>query len=412
MTRALTGLQAVAELFKLKLKWIVGGNRRATDQPKNILVLGYMGVGDLVLFTPALRALKQAFPQSRITWLTGSYSGAAALTPAVPEIDEVLTFDWAGMDQMEKRIVNRALRERHFDLVIANYFSPVRFFMSGLSNVPLRVGSYRVLKFPHVWRRPFAYLRWRMHFEFLEEEFFRKRFFNVRVPITSADVHEVDKALKLIRAIATGNHDRTPRLNIPSVMESRAKRTLDSLGVKSGDHLIAVHPAASPGQRWKQWPLERYATLCQHLIEREDVKILAVGTAAEWTEMSAAFKDLPPTRLLSVPDRDLLEVAAMLRRCALVVGGDSGIAHLAVALGVPTVRLFGPTDPRAFAPINPGPHVNVTVDIVCRPCVFSGLPAPGVLNFTNCGHRACLNQMDETIVYNQVVSAFRATQHA
>ncbi len=119
--------------------------------------------------------------------------------------------------------------------------------------------------------------------------------------------------------------------------------------------VVALHPGS--GSPRKNWPAERYAALGARLARESRARLLViVGPADEaaWRVLRGHWMAEPP---LILAQQSLAQVGAILSRCHLLVGNDSGIAHLAAALGLPTIALFGPTDPRIWAP--QGPRVTV-----------------------------------------------------
>lgn len=387
-------LLALLEMLFVRLIWRAGIARLARDpSPKNILVFGYMGIGDLLLFIPTLKALKKNFPDCRVTLLTGPYSGAPELARAITEIDEIINIDWVKASFFEKIKINRQLRALRFDTVIATYTAPIRFFLTGLSKVPLRTGHCRNIAYPQPWKSPFGYLKWRFQFEFMEEEFFKRLFFNKKVFIGQGPVHEMDKGLKLIEALLPGkSFEKTIELNIPR-----------QAGLKSSDNLIAMHITASIGQRWKQWPLDRYQLLCQKILKDWPIKLVFLGTTGEQELAKNLLNALDADRIVNFMGKtSVLEAAALLKNCVLFIGGDSGLGHLSIAVGTPTIRIFGPSDQPGYAAWQGTRHADITLDLECRPCLVSGLLRPGVLNYANCPHKNCLNQLSVELVYQQV----------
>mgnify|MGYP005836315519 CR=1 FL=1 len=123
----------------------------------------------------------------------------------------------------------------------------------------------------------------------------------------------------------------------------------------AGTPVIALHPGS--GSARKNWPAVRYAALATHLHQHYGAHILAVAGPADEAvvrEMRHAWQNTPLTLAQNLT---LPEVAALLARCHCFIGNDSGIAHLAAALGVPTVALFGPTDPALWAPAGPAVRI-------------------------------------------------------
>jgi heptosyltransferase-2 len=126
-------------------------------------------------------------------------------------------------------------------------------------------------------------------------------------------------------------------------------------------NLIAVHPGS--GSERKNWPLERFAELATLLLERPQTRLLLIGGEADGRRLETLQRNLPSDRVELARNLPLAELARRVRDCALFLGHDSGISHLAAAVGTPSVLLFGPTDPAIWAPQNP------QVRIVRAPCL-------------------------------------------
>jgi heptosyltransferase-2 len=115
--------------------------------------------------------------------------------------------------------------------------------------------------------------------------------------------------------------------------------------------LIALHPGS--GSETKNWPLERWAAVAESLLSVDsNRRLLLIGGEADATRIAQLCETLPNERVQSAQNLSLLELAARLQNCALFLGHDSGISHLAAAVGTPSLLLFGPTDPAIWAPAN------------------------------------------------------------
>jgi ADP-heptose:LPS heptosyltransferase len=126
-----------------------------------------------------------------------------------------------------------------------------------------------------------------------------------------------------------------------------------------------LHPGS--GSKKKVWPLERFLSLAQILQDRFGSKILVILGPAEGSEVEKAFEGLDPRTFIPLKGLSLLQVASVMEGCRLFIGNDSGISHLSSALGIPTIALFGPTDPKAWSPRGEKVWV-VRKEIPCSPC--------------------------------------------
>ncbi|HEY3662268.1 MAG TPA: glycosyltransferase family 9 protein [Chthoniobacterales bacterium] len=142
---------------------------------------------------------------------------------------------------------------------------------------------------------------------------------------------------------------------------------------QSDPALIAIHPGS--GSAAKNWPLERFAEVAGALLsEDENRRLLIAGGEADEHTIAKLAAALPAKRVNVARNRPLPELACTLQNCALFIGHDSGISHLAAAVGAPSLLLFGPTDPAIWAPANPQVRVLRSPNLA-----MSGIEVPRVL---------------------------------
>jgi ADP-heptose:LPS heptosyltransferase len=144
---------------------------------------------------------------------------------------------------------------------------------------------------------------------------------------------------------------------------------VESLLTEHGDsrHIIAIHPGS--GAAVKNWLPERWRDVLAQLARSADYRFVLTGGTGEESMLAAAAAGLDPPPLSLAGRTTLGQLAALFERCRLVVGGDSGPLHLAAAVGTPTVRLFGPTDPDRFGPLGADVrHKVVRASLPCQPC--------------------------------------------
>jgi len=124
----------------------------------------------------------------------------------------------------------------------------------------------------------------------------------------------------------------------------------------------------SAGRAIKQWPPERFAEVARRLVDCSDATIVLSGSAADRALVDTVKAAVPSGRAVDVAgDVDLLTLAGLVERCDVLITGDTGPMHLAVAVGTPVVAVFGPSDPVRYAPRGPFDRV-VRVDLPCSPC--------------------------------------------
>jgi lipopolysaccharide heptosyltransferase II len=324
------------------------------QSPLSILLIRPDHLGDLLFTTPTLRALREAFPQARITGLIGPW--AEAVVASNPCLDEVMLCPFPGFARQPKRSIiepyvvlgryARLLREKEFDLAV-------------------------VLRFDHWWGALLAYLARiprRVGYDMAEV----KPFLTDAVPYVPSR-HEVEQNLALVEAAGVqGEHPITPAaypLEFPLRAQDLAfaVRYLAEQGVGDDDPLVCIHPGA--GAPVKLWRKEGWARVADALVKGYGAKVILTGSASEEPLVQAIAERMASQPLGAAGQTTLGGLAALMARCRLALGVDSGPLHLAVAVGTPTVHLYGPVDSRTFGPWgDPARHIVLTSDMDCIPC--------------------------------------------
>lgn len=275
-----------------------------------ILLLHLGRLSDAVFALPACVAVRERFPEARITAFTTSWGGELfALSGAVSDIWPVEGAQPADvMRPWNVWEVFRAMREfrrRQYELAIDFWPLGETILLALAARVPARLAA-------------------------LSPEGFAGLFFNVwRVPDDPRQ-HRVDRYLNALRALGIPPTVRAPALRTDPVADERFERWLRARGIEAGELLVGLSPEADPGAA--VWPPERFLDLAYRLAHHFRVRLIDVSRRG-WGRARA------PKGTLSLRTRSLRELASALARCALMVSGDAGPGHLAAALGVPTLML-------------------------------------------------------------------------
>jgi len=316
---------------------------------QRILVIKLCCIGDILFTTPLLRALKTEFPRSQITYMVCSWCRElAAADPCVHDIIEFNAYDQVSRMKKIKRAwqVIREIRRHRFDLALVLHRTPWAGVLTALGGVPIRIGfDWEKGGFAHTHRIPFR-----------------------------AEAHEIDRYLDCLQPLGIYAQRKEPELQPPPAVEKAAAAFLNQHGYnKESGPLIAVFPAGgvNPGtvMTTKRWSLAGYQSLCQQLINLYHARILLVGNQDDIKIGDQLVADQPwgASVIRSEGKTSLLLLAALLRQCTLFIGGDSGPLHMADAVGIPTVSLFGPTDPKLLAPRGQQ-HRVINKLLPCSPC--------------------------------------------
>jgi heptosyltransferase-2 len=179
-------------------------------------------------------------------------------------------------------------------------------------------------------------------------------------------LHQVDYYIGLVRGLADVRVDYIPHLRLKPEVRDKGLTLLKALNIEQNELLIAVHPGAAYGET-KRWFPERYASVIERLQKPGRRFLLLGGSGEEFLaeRISHSMKH-PPINL--VGKTTLAAALAVVDRCGVFLSGDSGLMHVAAALGIPQVALFGSTDPQKTAPLNDKAVVIHPKTVPCTPC--------------------------------------------
>ena len=406
------GLLALMEYAAMLAAW--PGRAREPERlaPARILVIGYSKIGDLIFLLPALEAVRAAWPKARITFVANRYPSHLELLPALGLIDDLWLYELVELERWgTRREITARIRAGRFDLAIVGQASKPRAFGAGLLSVPVRVGHcVPVEPAAPGWSGPRLWL-WRLRRAFGRQELERRLVLNRKVWLAADGTHAVERNLALARALGIETKPAAqakPRLAVGE--ESRAKART-ALGDAPGRLTVGLHlgSAATTGYS-KLWPAERWAEALETVRGGTPLRVALFGGPGE-EESVAAFRGRFCGEVLDfVAKQGLLETFALIERCGLFLSSDTGLSKAAMALGVPTVAVWGPVERSGYGKIwDPERHLEVYREMPCSPCVRFGLPleGPGVINYTNCGHHDCLARLEPGAVADAVRRAFK-----
>jgi heptosyltransferase-2 len=318
---------------------------------ERIVVRGTNWVGDAVMTIPALRQLRQLFPQAHITLATRAW--AQGLFADAEFIDAVQIHEGTGLRSVVKQV--KQWRQGNFDLAVLFPNSLETALVASLARVPIRVGYAKDGR-QSLLSHPLELPEWR------------------------SSKHEVFYYLKIVAELewlVNGeqsflNTEPNTALQVNESRQAAAADFLSARGVKRSSKLVALCPG-SINSRAKRWPVERYAVLADRLMDELGTQVLLIGSAAE-AEVSAAVR----SRMMNQPlilagETKLDELVAILSLVDLLITNDTGPAHIAAALGRPTLVIFGPTNPLTTRPFSPLAEI-VRTPPECAPCMLRDCP--------------------------------------
>jgi heptosyltransferase-1 len=299
--------------------------------PRNILVIDFGQLGDVVLSLPALRAIRKRFPRARITVAVGK-PGAEVIALS-GFADETLVVDRVALRDGFKPLsvlrvfkIVKEVRQKKFDFVIDLHSLSETNLLGFLSGAPRRLYS----------RRPGRSLDYLANFR-------------PRPPVETdhRKRHLIDRYLDVLLPLEVNNADRLPTLKTrPSDAVSLGK-ILTKAGANEGTPLVGLFPGA--GHPSRRWPLEQFAALADFLIRNDQVRVLVFLGPEERGLVRDIRRQFPPSTIildqLSIP-----ELAAAQARLAAFVSNDTGPMHIASAVGTPVVLLLDKRAPESYLP--------------------------------------------------------------
>ena len=300
--------------------------------PKNILVIDFGQLGDVVLSLPALRSIRARFPRAHITIAVGktgaeliNLSGYGDATIAVDRV--ALRDGFKPLSVFRVFELVKDVRRRKFDFVIDLHSLSETNLLGFLSGAPKRLYSRRHGR----------------SLEFLGN-------FHPRPPaeVESSKRHLIDRYLDVLIPLGVKDADRIPRLKTRKTEDAVVDQILSKAKVAQGTPLVGMFPGAGhPGRRW---PLDKFAELADYLMRNEGVRVLVFAGPEEQSlvqEMRTVF----PAGTLILDRLTIPQLAAALARLSVFVSNDTGPMHIAVAVGTPVVALLDRPTPNSFVPI-------------------------------------------------------------
>jgi ADP-heptose:LPS heptosyltransferase len=354
-----------------------------------ILLIRPDHLGDLLLTTPALALLREALPAARLEALIGPW--AVPALAGRTELDHVETCAFPGFTRepagsplapyWRLAVEARRLRRARYDAALvlrADHWWGAA--LAAYAGIPLRLG-YGVAE---------------------------SRGFLTHALPPDLTQHSVDENWRLVAALVRLLGRPLPRERPGPVVavplpagELTAAQWLGARGVPARARLVAIHPGT--GAAVKLWPSARWSAVGDALARRLEARVVVTGSAAERALVAAVVGGMAEPAVDAAGALDWEGLGGLFARSALVLGVDSGPLHLAAALGVTTVHVFGPTAPARFGPRGRGAHRVVRVPLPCSPC--GNLIAPP------CGARAepaCLQAVASAAVVEAALAAVDA----
>ena len=310
---------------------------------KKILLARTDRLGDVVLTTPAIKAVRKAYPDAYIAMIVRPY--AYLVVKNNPYLDEVILYDKHGKHRSLIATIRFAMdiRSKGFDRAVIFHPTYRMHIIAYIANIPRRIGYDNKLKF-----------------------LLTDRIKNVKHEGTK---HEKDYTLDMLKCLGIKTAENELLVPVDDASKKQVEDILARNGFKKSDKIIAIHPGASCAS--KIWPSERFAKLADLLITRHNVKVVILGgnDKRDMFCVDALKKFMQNKAIFLNGILNIAQLAAVLEKTAVFISNDSGPVHVATAVGTPVIDIFGRAKPGLgslrWGPLGPK-DIVIHKDLNCR----------------------------------------------
>ena len=325
----------------------VRGNKIIADEKvRKLLIRGTNWIGDAVMTLPAMASIRETFPAARIAVLAKPW--VADLYRLCPHVDEIVLLESPGRHDgiMGKFRLATDLKDKAFDAAILLQNAIEAAIITCMARIPIRAGynsDARGWLLTHAVKRTQA----------------------VR------EIHQTHYYLEMVKAL--GCRDTGIQVRLEPTAEDRARAEVILTSFQAQDTpLIGIAPGATYGAA-KKWFPERFSAIADRLAEEWNAKILLFGSQADEESTQGVVQHARHPFIDLAGKTNLRDAMAVMARCDLFISNDSGLMHVAAALGIPTVAIFGSTNPVTTGPVGSKTFI-VRKEVPCSPCLKTTCP--------------------------------------
>ena len=336
------------------------------DASHRILIMRLGAFGDILMGTSLLAALREAYPDAHLTWIA-EHSEVQAID-ANPYVDAIIRWDSSYWKRMVRGLryaawlsrmlqMRKNLHQNQYDIFVS--FQPEEWpLLARGTGAALKVGIFDTFR---------RYYR-------AQKTSGNTRLYTHAYAYPNLPDHRIDQYLLTLQALGLPPNPAAPlSMGYTEADKEVVLRFLADYGFSGNIPLVLLAPLTT----WptKCWPLERYAALGNALAQH-GCRVIVIGSGKERDAVEALAAQMEPRPLTAAGTLSFRQMAALVDQSALVVSGDTGPMHVASALGVPQVALFGPTSPKWYGPRSPH-AVSLLHPVPCGPCDQKFCPNDG-----------------------------------
>jgi ADP-heptose:LPS heptosyltransferase len=325
-------------------------------------------IGDVVLTTPLIRAIRDRYPDAYLAYL--AEQEAVSLLEHHPCLDEIIPFDFSRSTILEQPRVMWLLRSRKFDVFIDLFSNPRTALLARASGAPIRIGKD-------------VGGRGRLYTHQIRDD---------GKPKTAVAFH-----YQYVKPIGVEPTRWRTELFLTDEERREARRYLTWQQIDPSRPIVGLHPGATwPAKRWG-W--EKFADLIDLLRAKLDAQVI-VTQGPNDVDLVGKIAARSTGRFLSLPVLPLRQVAALIAQCAVYVANDNGTMHISAAIGTKTVGIFGPGEEDIWFPYGPPhdglPHIALRKDVPCHPCHLDFCNREGA-EYMECMRKLSVDEVFQTV---------------
>jgi heptosyltransferase-2 len=347
-----------------------------------ILVIALSGIGDALMFTPALKLLRKNLPEAHIDALV-MYKGAEEIFSANKNLNKVIHFNF---------IEKRAFKSLKF------LFQLRKKYDASINVYPSNRKEYNLINF-------LIGAKQRVGAVYLRKDKSNLGFLNNLRVLENDNVHNVRTNIKLCEALVGKKFNEEPSLEflIPENEKQFASKYLSEVEIRENELVVGFHPGCATLKNHikRRWEPEKFVELGKRLIEKHSARILIFGGPDEIELKNKIYSLIASEKVNIVDAESLTKSSAIMKRCNVFVTNDSSQMHIAASLGLKVVAIIGPTNQNYIHPWKTE-HQIVSLNLDCSPCFFYS-PKPLICNRTDLKFK-CIKELTVDMVYNSVLN--------
>ncbi len=342
-----------------------------------ILINALSGIGDALMFSPALKVLRKKFPDARIDMLA-MFQSVKQMYRFHPDLKEIYFIDFLHQSKIKSLKEIYSIRRNRYDIIINTY--------------PANRAEYNILSFLLGGKR-------RIATKYLKTSVTRLDFLNTDLSDEKPDIHNVVQNINTLRLICDVRDEEIGSMEIylPEEIKKSSSEWIEKINPEKRT-IIGIHAGSSvlKNHIHKRWDKNKYVELCKRLINEKNALILLFGNE---TELNEEIKKSTGANAILASTGDYMDSLGRLSHCRLFVSNDTAFLHSSAALGIPVAGIFGYTNYRELYPWGTT-HKIIRKELECSPCFFNS-PKPASCKFEGEDEFKCI----KTITVDEVFKA-------